>query len=82
MFVSMFNVCVDVRNVDKGRELYNLILKVGWDIDFFVGIVLINMYIKCGDIGDVIKVFDNLLMWDLVIWILMIIGLVWYGWFK
>lgn len=81
-FVSMLNACADARNVDKGRELYNLILKAGWDTDLFVGTALINMHIKCGDIGDATKVFDNLPTRDLVTWTSMITGLARHGRFK
>lgn len=48
----------------------------------FVGSFFVDMYFKCGSLEDVWKVFDRLWDKDVVIWNVMILGYVWFGFGK
>lgn len=50
--------------------------EVGWDIEIYVGIVILSMYIKCGSMEDVFEVFDFVKGCNVVLWIVMIVGFV------
>uniref|UniRef100_A0A2N9I6P5 Pentatricopeptide repeat-containing protein n=1 Tax=Fagus sylvatica TaxID=28930 RepID=A0A2N9I6P5_FAGSY len=56
----------------QGRVLHSLCLKFGFDQDSFVESAVIDMYCKCGSIGDAKKAFritskDNLAAWNAMI---------------
>lgn len=55
-----------------GYVLYLYVWRRGYYWDVFVGSILVVMYGKCGIIENVKIVFDNLLLWDVVLWIVII----------
>ncbi|KAF5194138.1 Pentatricopeptide repeat-containing protein [Thalictrum thalictroides] len=56
-----------------GRQIHNIIFKLGLDIDIFVGNSLITMYFKCG-CKDGFWVFEEMNERDIVTWNALLIG--------
>lgn len=52
------------------------IVEVGLELEFWVGIFFVGMYVKCGDIFKVWVIFDRLLEKNVVMWIFLIVGYV------
>lgn len=60
----------------SGRQAHQQALKFGYEPDLFVSSALIDMYSKCGDLGDARKVFDVIPQKNVVSWTSMIAGYV------
>eukprot|EP01018_Ginkgo_biloba_P016130 Gb_14867 [translate_table: standard] len=73
-FTSVLVACAILAVLGKGKELHGLIIKTGFESDVSVGNTLIDMYAKCGSIGDACKVFDKIPNQDVVSWNAMIAG--------
>ncbi|RVW43530.1 Pentatricopeptide repeat-containing protein, chloroplastic [Vitis vinifera] len=66
--------CADLSRVCMGRCVHGQGLRVGLEGDFYVGASLIDMYVKCGVIGDARKLFDKMLVRDVASWNALIAG--------
>lgn len=51
-------------------------IRIGVNLDLFVVSVFFYMYLKCGNVRSVRKVFEGMFRFDLVFWILLIVGYV------
>lgn len=61
---------------------YGFVLKIGFVNDVVVVCVFVNMYVKRGDVESVKRVFEDLEKKDIIVWMVVIIGLVSYGYGK
>lgn len=66
--------CADLSRVCMGRCVHGQGLRVGLEGDFYVGASLIDMYVKCGVIGDARKLFDKMIVRDMASWNALIAG--------
>lgn len=63
-----------------GKVLYGFVDKVGFSWIVFLNNAFIDMYFRCGDVLLVRLVFESMVeKKSIVFWILMIVGLVMYG---
>ncbi|CAA7389042.1 unnamed protein product [Spirodela intermedia] len=67
-FTSALNSCCKLEALDEGKVVHGGVIKVGLDLDVFVGNSLIVAYSKCGEIDDARMVFDNMPNRNLVSW--------------
>lgn len=72
IFSIVLKACGAMTDLVQGRVLHSLCLKFGFDQDSFVESAVIDMYCKCGSIGDAKKAFritskDNLAAWNAMI---------------
>ncbi|XP_058092997.1 pentatricopeptide repeat-containing protein At3g26782, mitochondrial [Magnolia sinica] len=63
----------------SGGQLHHLALVSGVQSDVFVSSALVDMYAKCGELGDARKVFDEMPHRNVVSWTSMIVGYVQNG---
>ncbi|PNT71915.1 hypothetical protein BRADI_2g37360v3 [Brachypodium distachyon] len=68
-FASMLSAAANATAFIEGRQVHAAAVRHGLDANVFVGSSLINLYAKCGCIGDAILVFDcsgekNVVMWN------------------
>nr|KYP48588.1 Putative pentatricopeptide repeat-containing protein At5g37570 family [Cajanus cajan] len=63
----------------QGKSLHGSAFRCGLDQDIYVGTSLIDMYGKCGEIGDARKVFDGMSKKNVVSWTAMVVGYVAVG---
>ncbi|XP_047959108.1 putative pentatricopeptide repeat-containing protein At5g52630 [Salvia hispanica] len=57
-----------------GKSVHCLAVKTGFDADVFVGSSVVDMYAKCGSLGDARKVFSEMPVRNVVSWSTMIYG--------
>lgn len=76
IFLSVF--CVDT-SLCLGEQIHSLIIKKGFFTNPFVGNGLINMYSKCGDLKDSVRVFHEMLEKNSVSWNSMIAAFARHG---
>lgn len=63
---SVLKACGHVGDRIYGEQVHCLVLKCSFEIDAFVSSALIVMYSKCGEVRDARKVFDGMVVKDLV----------------
>ncbi|XP_010920594.3 pentatricopeptide repeat-containing protein At1g18485 [Elaeis guineensis] len=67
--------CGALLDVERGRTVHGITLKLGLGADTFISNSLISMYGKCGFIDDAAQVFETMPARNLVSWNTMLCGL-------
>ncbi|TVU00116.1 hypothetical protein EJB05_54484, partial [Eragrostis curvula] len=74
-FVGVLNACSDMGAVVLGKQAHSLMVKLGFEMQVYVKSALVDMYAKCGCIGDARDGFLQLYdVDDVVLWTAMIAG--------
>ncbi|GAB2214469.1 hypothetical protein Drorol1_Dr00018818 [Drosera rotundifolia] len=71
---SLVNGCGKIGALHQGKWLHGCVIKTGMDSNPFLGTALLDMYVKCGNVGDACSVFDDLSTTDVISWTAMIVG--------
>ncbi|KAK7400688.1 hypothetical protein VNO78_11950 [Psophocarpus tetragonolobus] len=77
---SVVSACTKLSWLHQGKWFHGFVIKNGISVNSFLTTSLLNMYVKCGDIEDARKVFDESSCYDddhdfdLVSWTAMIVG--------
>ncbi|KAJ6424910.1 hypothetical protein OIU84_025645 [Salix udensis] len=79
---SVLKCCGHVYDVQSGRILHSVILKNSIESDVYVISSLIDMYSKCGEVLKARRVFDRMVVKDLVALNAMLSGYVQHGFAK
>ncbi|KAB1999418.1 hypothetical protein ES319_D12G161000v1 [Gossypium barbadense] len=75
-FASALQACATLGDLDLGKQMHSLVLKVRLDADVFVSNALMDVYAKCGRIEDSLELFEKSLNRNDVSWNTMIVGYV------
>jgi len=73
-FVGILNACASVAALEEGKNVHDHIIRSGCESNVFVGSSLIDMYAKCGKLEEAQRVFDRMLIRNVVSWNAMIVG--------
>ncbi|KAF5205650.1 Pentatricopeptide repeat [Thalictrum thalictroides] len=73
-FTSALNCCCELHALDRGKVLHTQTIKLGLDLDVFVGNSLIVMYTRSGCMDDGIASFNNMKKRNVVSWNSIIVG--------
>ncbi|XP_022721138.1 pentatricopeptide repeat-containing protein At3g14730 [Durio zibethinus] len=73
-FPCLLKGCCDIMEVLEVRKIHGLVFKLGLDTDLYVGSGLVKCYLKFLFMEDAEKVFDELLVRDVVLWNAMVNG--------
>lgn len=65
--------------LEQGRQIHANLIKLDCSSDPFVGISLVDMYAKCGNIEDAYILFKRMDMRNTVLWNAMLVGLAQHG---
>ncbi|KAL6329481.1 hypothetical protein AAG906_021176 [Vitis piasezkii] len=68
----VLKVCASELGAVFGEVVHGQVVRTGFGSDLFVEAALVDMYAKCGEIGDAHEVFDRMLIRDVVCWTAMI----------
>ncbi|XP_024515443.1 pentatricopeptide repeat-containing protein At2g13600-like [Selaginella moellendorffii] len=67
-FASVLDACADMAAASAGRAVHDRVLAAGLQADQVIVSALLNLYGKCGKVGDARKIFDecwkNLSCWN------------------
>ncbi|KAK9094263.1 hypothetical protein Scep_025732 [Stephania cephalantha] len=80
--VTMVNVISAVSGVgalELGRWVHSFVRRSNLDVTVSMGTALINMYSRCGEIDEAVKVFDEMPLRNVLTWSSMIDGLAVHG---
>ncbi|CAM6040507.1 unnamed protein product [Sphagnum compactum] len=78
-FVGVLNACASVIALEEGRFVHQQIIQSGLETDVFVANSLVDMYAKCGSMGDAWRVFNKMPSRDLVTWNAILGGFAMHG---
>ncbi|CAA0829273.1 Pentatricopeptide repeat-containing protein [Striga hermonthica] len=81
-YSCLLRVCGDLPAAEWGRQTHCRIVKPGMDFNVVVGSALVDMYAKCGRMGDARKIFDILPNKNMITWNTMISGYARHGFGK
>ncbi|XP_010245939.1 PREDICTED: pentatricopeptide repeat-containing protein At4g33170 [Nelumbo nucifera] len=73
---TAINACGCLVSLEQGKQIHAHVIKVGFELNLCVSSGILDMYIKCGDIGSAFVVFDGISEPDDVAWTAMISGCV------
>lgn len=81
VIASSLTACANLGALDQGRWLHFYVLNNGVHIDKVIGCALVNMYLKCGDMEEALRVFGKLKgdQKDVYVWTAMIDGFAIHG---
>lgn len=71
-FASAIKACLGLKAVDMGKSIHGCIIKTCYEMDRFVGVSLLDLYTRSGDIDDARQVFEEIPKADVVPWSFMI----------
>uniref|UniRef100_A0A1D1XYS7 Pentatricopeptide repeat-containing protein At4g14850 n=1 Tax=Anthurium amnicola TaxID=1678845 RepID=A0A1D1XYS7_9ARAE len=74
MVSSILSTCAGLTGLDLGRSMHAIAVKSCVDTNVFVGSALVDMYGKCGSIGDAEQAFWEIPVRNLITWNAMIGG--------
>ncbi|KAJ1292085.1 hypothetical protein BS78_02G365200 [Paspalum vaginatum] len=77
--VSVLSACGDMGALAVGTEVHQFVESSEVAVDVRLGTALIDMYAKCGDIENSLRVFHSMASKDVLTWSSMIIGLANHG---
>jgi pentatricopeptide repeat protein len=75
-FVVVLNACASLQALEEGSRIYEEIIQSSCKSDAFVIGSLVDVYAKCGNMENACKVFDKMLLRDVVTWNAVIFGYV------
>ncbi|CAL5214263.1 unnamed protein product [Lathyrus oleraceus] len=78
-FTSALNSCVGLEDLEKGRVIHAVVVKMGLEKGVYVGNSLVVMYSKCGYIGDALCVFNGIGEKNVVSWNSVVVGCAQHG---
>lgn len=61
---SVINVCCNLPNLEKGKQIFAFCLKVGFLSNSIVSSAAIDLFSKCNRLEDAIRLFEELDWWD------------------
>ena len=68
-FGGLLGACADANAFQKGRHFHGLVLKFGLlGADVVVGSAVVDMYSKCGEMGDALRAFQEMPERDIASW--------------
>ncbi|TQD94739.1 hypothetical protein C1H46_019682 [Malus baccata] len=70
----VLKACASESDMDKGREVHGVVVRIGFDFDRYLCTSLLNFYGVCGKIEGARQVFDEFTVKDVVFWNSMIMG--------
>ncbi|EEF31938.1 pentatricopeptide repeat-containing protein, putative [Ricinus communis] len=76
-FTSALFACANIGDVEIGKQIHSLSIKMRCQSNPFVGNGLISMYAKCNSVEDVSHVFNSMNVRDTVSWNSLVSGLSW-----
>lgn len=72
--VGMLSACTKKSDLEFGRWVHSYMERNGIGEDLTLNNVMLDMYTKCGSLGDAKRLFDKMVVKDIVSWTTMLVG--------
>ncbi|KAF5182795.1 Pentatricopeptide repeat-containing protein [Thalictrum thalictroides] len=74
-FVSVLSACASLAALKEGRQIHSLVVMNAFNLDEYTCSALLDMYAKCGEVGNSVQVFNEIdCKKDVICWNSMIVG--------
>ncbi|XP_058083490.1 putative pentatricopeptide repeat-containing protein At1g56570 [Magnolia sinica] len=73
-FTSVASACANLAVLNCGKQVHGAIIRRGFSRNLALANALLDMYSKCGSIGDSCRIFNEMPQKDLLSWTSMMIG--------
>ncbi|XP_057538170.1 pentatricopeptide repeat-containing protein At1g15510, chloroplastic-like [Amaranthus tricolor] len=71
---TALKACADMASLEEGQKAHGLRIKLGTKMDVCVDNALLDMYVKCGCVGNAMSVFKRMKDCTTVTWTTMVMG--------
>ncbi|XP_057948894.1 putative pentatricopeptide repeat-containing protein At5g13230, mitochondrial [Malania oleifera] len=71
-FASVIKACLGIDAIEMGKGIHGCVLKTRYELDLYVGVALLDLYTKFGDIDDAQQAFNEMPEKDVIHWSFMI----------
>ncbi|RDX60774.1 Pentatricopeptide repeat-containing protein, partial [Mucuna pruriens] len=78
-FSIALKVCIYFNNLRLASQVHGLVITCGYELDYVVGSILIDLYAKQGNINNALRLFERLPDKDVVAWSSLIAGCARFG---
>ncbi|XP_052195191.1 pentatricopeptide repeat-containing protein At5g66500, mitochondrial isoform X2 [Diospyros lotus] len=78
-FTPVLGACSALPDSNRGRQVHALMIKLGLDSGIITKTALVDMYSKYGQLGDSVRVFDEIGFKDVVAWNAMLSAFLLHG---
>ncbi|KAJ0988372.1 hypothetical protein J5N97_006728 [Dioscorea zingiberensis] len=77
-FSCLLKLCGNLLDLELGQQLHACVLKGGWS-NLIVDSAIVYLYAQCGDLSSASKIFQRIIVRDVVCWTTMIMGYAQHG---
>lgn len=77
--ISVLSACARLGMLNSGRWVHAYVSRGGFNLSVFIGTALVDMYCKCGSVGDALAVFNSIEKKSVQTWNAMLHGLSVHG---
>eukprot|EP00249_Psilotum_nudum_P006610 c19926_g5_i1 orf=193-882(-) len=67
-FAGVLSACASQADLAQGKSMHTHIISTGFEPDVVMGTAIVNMYSKCGSLGEAQRIFDGISERDEVLW--------------
>jgi pentatricopeptide repeat protein len=71
---GVLQACANIAFLDLGKQIHNLVIKLGYESELFVGNALMDLYAKCRNMENSLEIFSSLRDANEVSWNTIIVG--------
>ncbi|CAD6337101.1 unnamed protein product [Miscanthus lutarioriparius] len=71
---GVLQACANIAFLDLGEQIHNLVIKLGYESELFVGNALMDLYAKCRNMENSLEIFTSLWNANEVSWNTIIVG--------
>ncbi|GKV22244.1 hypothetical protein SLEP1_g32126 [Rubroshorea leprosula] len=80
--IGVVSSCAELENLNMGRESHQYIEETGLNLTIPLANAIMDMYVKCGDLEEAQRIFDNMEKKTIVSWTAMVVGYARFGFFN
>ncbi|VVA96050.1 unnamed protein product [Arabis nemorensis] len=74
LMVKVLGSCSELGFLEQAECFHSYVIKFGFDSNPFIGASLVELYSRCGSLGNASKVFNEITIKDTVVWTSLITG--------
>ncbi|KAK7353152.1 hypothetical protein VNO80_18592 [Phaseolus coccineus] len=78
-FSVALKVCIQFENLRLASQVHGLVITGGYELDYVIGSIFIDLHVKQGNIKNALRLFERLPYKDVVAWSSLIVGCARFG---
>ncbi|XP_025014749.2 pentatricopeptide repeat-containing protein At2g21090 [Ricinus communis] len=78
-FAGLLNICVKVKELELSKQAHGQVLVAGFLSNLVISSSVLDAYAKCSEMGDARRLFDEMIIRDVLAWTTMVSGYAQWG---